>query len=244
MDLTLLRSLVTVGSFLAFLGIVFWASYRSYDAQVKVKREKPNLAATPGKSNHGWGLAFDMGFGGDKSSKGFKWMAANAAKFGITGPLPKPDEAWHWTYTGGGDPSAIKDAQKGGQKADPAKAVAGEPAPTGGGGGGGAEAKTAATEAKAAGGAPAASVGGGGSPAAPTPPAPSTGANLAAASSNDISSQRSADKNIQANASNGDSGQAPAAGKDGNTRFDKENVGIVEPADAAKRLKELFGMAA
>jgi cbb3-type cytochrome oxidase subunit 3 len=48
MDLTLLRSLVTVGSFLAFLGIVFWAyrgGNREYlEAQGRIALDdEPNL---------------------------------------------------------------------------------------------------------------------------------------------------------------------------------------------------------
>jgi GH24 family phage-related lysozyme (muramidase) len=83
-------------------------SYRSYAAQVDVKRRKPNLAATPGKSNHGWGLAFDMSFGSNMNTPGYKWMVQNAAKFGFKGPLQRPFEAWHWEYVGGGNPEAIK----------------------------------------------------------------------------------------------------------------------------------------
>ena len=83
-------------------------SYRSYAAQVDVKRRKPNLAATPGRSNHGWGLAFDMSFGSNMNTPAYKWMVQNAAKFGFKGPLQRPFEAWHWEYVGGGNPEAIK----------------------------------------------------------------------------------------------------------------------------------------
>jgi hypothetical protein len=34
--------------------------YRTYDRQVKMKKEKGKYAATPGKSNHGWAIAFDV----------------------------------------------------------------------------------------------------------------------------------------------------------------------------------------
>ena len=77
-------------------------AYRTYQRQVELKREKGRMAATPGRSNHGWGLAFDMSFGGNMSSPGFKWMQQNASKFGIRGPLQNPFEAWHWEYKGGG----------------------------------------------------------------------------------------------------------------------------------------------
>ena len=38
-------------------------SYRSYGSQVSVFRHRPSLAAVPGTSNHGWGLAVDLGCG-------------------------------------------------------------------------------------------------------------------------------------------------------------------------------------
>ena len=88
-------------------------SYRTYQGQVAAKQKwaakgKPQMAATPGKSNHGWGLAFDMSFGSNRNSPGYKWMVQNAAKFGFKGPLQNPSEAWHWEYVGGGNPEAIK----------------------------------------------------------------------------------------------------------------------------------------
>ena len=76
-------------------------SYRTYDAQVRLKREKGNMAATPGRSNHGWGLALDISTGGDKS-KIFNWLVNNASRFGWRGPLSKPYEPWHWEFAGTG----------------------------------------------------------------------------------------------------------------------------------------------
>ena len=38
-------------------------SYRDYDEQVDLKRRKPSLSATPGKSVHGWGFAVDVAVG-------------------------------------------------------------------------------------------------------------------------------------------------------------------------------------
>lgn len=81
-------------------------SYRSYSEQVSVYRRKPGLAAVPGSSNHGWGLAVDF-CGGiqDSSSSASAWMRANAGKFGWFHPdWAKPSgsrpEAWHWEYAG------------------------------------------------------------------------------------------------------------------------------------------------
>ncbi len=81
-------------------------SYRSYGAQVDVYRRKPGLAAVPGTSNHGWGLAVDF-CGGIQTfgSAEHMWMKANAGRFGWFHPSwaepsgSKP-EAWHWEFRG------------------------------------------------------------------------------------------------------------------------------------------------
>ena len=54
-------------------------SYRSYAGQIACKRTKGYLCATPGTSNHGSGIAVDLG-GGIESfgTKQHRWMAANA----------------------------------------------------------------------------------------------------------------------------------------------------------------------
>lgn len=79
-------------------------SYRDYAGQVDVFRRKPGLAATPGRSQHGLGLAVDL-CGGVQvfGSEAHRWMQANAATFGfvhptwaqIGGSRPEP---WHWEY--------------------------------------------------------------------------------------------------------------------------------------------------
>jgi len=80
-------------------------SYRSYAEQVSVKAAKGNLAATPGTSNHGWGVALDLGSGiSNYGSAQYQWMAENAGKFGWVNPdWAKPGgeklEPWHWEYT-------------------------------------------------------------------------------------------------------------------------------------------------
>lgn len=82
-------------------------SYRSYQAQVAVKAVKPTLAATPGKSNHGWGLALDLDTGGWDGTA-LRWLQANAHRFGwhhpdwaqINGSKP---EHWHWEFRGASD---------------------------------------------------------------------------------------------------------------------------------------------
>ncbi len=81
-------------------------SYRSYAGQVRLYREKPDLAAIPGTSNHGWGVAVDL-CGGvqDYATSAYAWMKANAGRYGWIHPAwAEPggsrQEPWHWEYTG------------------------------------------------------------------------------------------------------------------------------------------------
>ncbi|WP_199430185.1 D-alanyl-D-alanine carboxypeptidase family protein [Qaidamihabitans albus] len=81
-------------------------SYRPFDAQVDLYRRKPALAAVPGTSNHGWGLALDM-CGGVQSfgTPEYGWLAANAPRFGWVNPGwarqgQGREEPWHWEFTG------------------------------------------------------------------------------------------------------------------------------------------------
>jgi len=77
-------------------------AYRDYAAQVDVHRRKPRLAATPGTSRHGWGLAVDLAVGG-WTSPTFRWLQTHASRYGWhhppwaapTGPKPEP---WHWEF--------------------------------------------------------------------------------------------------------------------------------------------------
>lgn len=65
--------------------------FRSYAAQVDVKRRKPNLAATPGRSIHGLGLAADI-----KATRAQKeWLNKNGARFGLYAPIFKKED-WHF----------------------------------------------------------------------------------------------------------------------------------------------------
>ena len=81
-------------------------SYRSYAAQVDVFARKPSLAAVPGTSQHGWGLALDL-CGGVQvfGSEAHEWMRAHAADFGWHHPRwarqdGRKPEPWHWEHTG------------------------------------------------------------------------------------------------------------------------------------------------
>ncbi len=81
-------------------------SYRSYAAQVDVYARKPSLAAVPGTSNHGLGLALDLCGGVETfGSPAYTWLKAHAGQYGFVHPAwaepggGKP-EPWHWEYTG------------------------------------------------------------------------------------------------------------------------------------------------
>ncbi|MFI7546529.1 D-alanyl-D-alanine carboxypeptidase family protein [Actinoplanes sp. NPDC049599] len=72
-------------------------SYRSYAEQVDVARRKGlysqgGLAAKPGTSEHGWGMATDL----DLNNKAQAWMRANGEKYGFVENTPR--EPWHWAY--------------------------------------------------------------------------------------------------------------------------------------------------
>ena len=105
-------------------------AYRPYDSQVALFNEryskaeikgrptktwngvkywqKPNtaMAAVPGTSNHGWGLALDIAEerngkpGIDSiSSKFVEWLIKNAATYGFSAEAQS--EPWHWRYVAG-----------------------------------------------------------------------------------------------------------------------------------------------
>ena len=79
-------------------------SYRSYAAQQTLYALKPGLAAVPGTSSHGWGVALDL-CGGIESydSAAHQWLSQHGPRYGWTNPpwarrfgtLPEP---WHWEY--------------------------------------------------------------------------------------------------------------------------------------------------
>lgn len=77
--------------------------YRSYEQQVATKAAKGYLAATPGTSNHGWGLAVDLcpeTYAGDRGA----WLDEHAPALGWVNPdWARPGgskyEPWHWEST-------------------------------------------------------------------------------------------------------------------------------------------------
>ena len=79
-------------------------SYRSYGSQQSLYWQKPNLAARPGTSNHGWGLAVDLFCGvDDYSSAQHDWLDEHGDEYGWVNPewaraggsRPEP---WHWEF--------------------------------------------------------------------------------------------------------------------------------------------------
>lgn len=84
-------------------------TYRTYEQQVTLKAAKGGLAATPGESHHGWGVAVDFrGFGGvgEFDRPLYRWMVVHAPEFGWVHPAGMgpdgagPHEPWHWEYAG------------------------------------------------------------------------------------------------------------------------------------------------
>ena len=81
-------------------------SYRNYSEQIAVRASKPTLAAVPGTSNHGWGIALDLCGGAEHFGTPLHlWLVENAAEFGwflpswaqAGGSKPEP---WHWEFAG------------------------------------------------------------------------------------------------------------------------------------------------
>jgi LAS superfamily LD-carboxypeptidase LdcB len=72
-------------------------SYRPLAVQERLALEKGlynegGLAAVPGTSNHGWGVATDL----DLDRPGLEWMRKNGWRYGFVEDVPR--EPWHWTY--------------------------------------------------------------------------------------------------------------------------------------------------
>lgn len=75
-------------------------SYRDLATQVRLAEEKGlyshgGLAAAPGTSPHGWGLALDL----DLDDRAQAWMREHAWRYGFVEDVPR--EPWHWTYRPG-----------------------------------------------------------------------------------------------------------------------------------------------
>lgn len=81
--------------------------YRTYAAQVYLRMTLGTVAAVPGTSNHGWGLAIDTAQGAQNGfgSESYEWLKRNAPAFGWHAPRwawqdGSNPEYWHFEYTG------------------------------------------------------------------------------------------------------------------------------------------------
>lgn len=82
-------------------------AYRTLAVQRRLAYTKPGLAATPGSSNHGWGLAIDLCGSETNSSGAMAWLAENGPAYGWANPDwarrggSGAYEPWHWEYVPG-----------------------------------------------------------------------------------------------------------------------------------------------
>ncbi|MFI1988231.1 D-alanyl-D-alanine carboxypeptidase family protein [Actinoplanes sp. NPDC020271] len=72
-------------------------SYRPYEEQVDLARRKGlysqgGLAAKPGTSEHGWGMATDL----DLNPEALAWMRKNGDRYGFVENVKR--ESWHWAF--------------------------------------------------------------------------------------------------------------------------------------------------
>jgi LAS superfamily LD-carboxypeptidase LdcB len=80
-------------------------SYRSYAAQVQCTRIRGWLCAVPGTSNHGLGIAVDIGDAGAYGTAAYRWLTVNGPTYGWHNPAwalasGYKHEPWHWEYAG------------------------------------------------------------------------------------------------------------------------------------------------
>ena len=82
-------------------------SYRTLGEQRRLAYTKPGLAASPGTSNHGWGLAIDLCTSENRSQSVMAWLSENGPTFGWDNPDwarrggSGAYEPWHWEYVPG-----------------------------------------------------------------------------------------------------------------------------------------------
>ena len=79
------------------------SAYRTHAQQERLYDPASKVAAPPGCSNHGTGLAVDLGGGGVETfgSVEYEWLKAHAPDYGwVHPPFAEPDgrnpEPWHW----------------------------------------------------------------------------------------------------------------------------------------------------
>lgn len=82
-------------------------AYRTLSEQRYLYATKPGLAASPGLSNHGWGLAVDLCGSETRSSSVMSWLFENGPVYGWDNPQwarrggSGAYEPWHWEYVPG-----------------------------------------------------------------------------------------------------------------------------------------------
>ena len=82
-------------------------SYRTLSSQYSVKASRGYLAATPGSSMHGWGLAIDLCSRETGSGEVYQWLRENGAAYGWENPPWAQRggmgnyEPWHFEYRPG-----------------------------------------------------------------------------------------------------------------------------------------------
>jgi LAS superfamily LD-carboxypeptidase LdcB len=83
---------------------------RTWDGKTWYLKPKMSPSSSPGKSNHGLGLAIDLNVTNPKT---LEWLCENAPKYGYylqsDNPASPEFEAWHWQYVcGDATPEAVK----------------------------------------------------------------------------------------------------------------------------------------
>jgi LAS superfamily LD-carboxypeptidase LdcB len=83
---------------------------RTWDGKTWYLKPKMSPSSSPGKSNHGLGLAIDLNV---TNPKILDWLCENAPKYGFylqsDNPASPEFEAWHWQYVcGDATPEAVK----------------------------------------------------------------------------------------------------------------------------------------
>lgn len=82
-------------------------AYRDLATQKQLRIEKPTLAAAPGTSLHGWGIAVDLGCGANvPGTEADAWYEANSLRYGWdrpdwADPNGSKPENWHREYVAG-----------------------------------------------------------------------------------------------------------------------------------------------
>lgn len=86
--------------------ICITGGYRTFASQQALKAQKGYLAATPGRSQHGWGLAADLCSSESRAgTTEWLWMDQNAPIYGWENPAwarrggSGAYEPWHWEYS-------------------------------------------------------------------------------------------------------------------------------------------------